>query len=311
MAEETSKTNVTSPAASSGTPGAAPARPGTGGGYQGGGQTGGYRGGGGGGGFRGGGGGGGGFRGGGGGGGGFRGGGGGGGGFRGGGGGGGFRGGGGGGFRGGQGGRPGGGRGRRDGRDGRFGDNREESDITEKVIFINRSSKVVKGGRRFNFSALIVAGDGKGKVGIGLGKAGEVADAIRKASENARQSMVTVALTGDTIPHRVVTCYGGATIMLRPACPGTGVIAGKIVRSVLESAGVKDVLTKSLSSNNAANVAKATLAALTGLRKRSDIYSDRGVPEPGAAAAAAKKAQAAAETTETVTATSTEEAVSE
>ncbi|MCS1408227.1 MAG: 30S ribosomal protein S5 [Verrucomicrobia subdivision 3 bacterium] len=148
------------------------------------------------------------------------------------------------------------------------------------MIFINRSSKVVKGGRRFNFSALIVAGDGKGKVGLGLGKAGEVANAIRKASENARRTMVTVALTGDTIPHRVDTCFGGATIMLRPACPGTGVIAGKIVRSVLESAGVKDVLTKSLGSNNAANVAKATLAALTGLRRRVDIFSDRGVAVP-------------------------------
>ena len=178
------------------------------------------------------------------------------------------------------------------------------------MIFINRSSKVVKGGRRFNFSALIVAGDGKGKVGLGLGKAGEVADAIRKASENARQSMVAVALTGDTIPHRVDTCYGGATIMLRPACPGTGVIAGKIVRSVLESAGVKDVLTKSLGSNNAANVAKATLAALTGLRKRVDIYSDRGVPVPGAAAAA-KEEGAEAETTETVAASTSEEAVAE
>ena len=309
MAEVTNNTNTPRPAATGttpvrpaapgGAPGAAPSRPGTGGGYQGGGQ-GGYRGGGGGGGFRGGGGGGGGFRGGGGG-----------GGFRGGGGGGGFRGGGGGGgFRGGQGGRPGGGRGRRDGRDGRFGDNREDSDITEKVIFINRSSKVVKGGRRFNFSALIVAGDGKGKVGLGLGKAGEVADAIRKASENARQSMVSVALTGDTIPHRVDTCYGGARIMLRPACPGTGVIAGKIVRSVLESAGVKDVLTKSLASNNAANVAKATLAALTGLRKRVDIYSDRGVPLPGASAAA-KEAVAVAETSEAVTAPSAEAAVSE
>lgn len=184
-----------------------------------------------------------------------------------------------GGFRGGQGGRGGGNRGRREGRS--RSENREESDVSEKVIFINRSSKVVKGGRRFNFSALIVAGDGKGKVGLGLGKAGEVSDAIRKASENARQAMVRVALTGDTIPHRVHTCFGGAAVMLRPACPGTGVIAGKVVRSVLESAGVKDVLTKSLGSNNAANVAKATLAALTGLRKRSDIYSERGVPAPG------------------------------
>lgn len=182
-------------------------------------------------------------------------------------------------FRG-QSGRAGGNRGRREGRAQRFSDNKEESEITEKVIFINRSSKVVKGGRRFNFSALIVAGDGKGKVGLGLGKAGEVADAIRKASENARRSMVSVALAGDTIPHRVNTCFGGASVMLRPACPGTGVIAGKVVRSVLDSAGVKDVLTKSLGSNNAANVAKATLAALTGLRNRVDIFADRGISAP-------------------------------
>lgn len=268
-----------------------------GGGFRGGQGGGGFRGGQGGGGFRGGQGGG---------------------GFRGGQGGGGFRGGQGGGFRGGQG-RQGGGRGRRDGRDGRFGDNREDSDITEKVLFINRSSKVVKGGRRFNFSALIVAGDGKGKVGLGLGKAGEVADAIRKASENARTSMVAVALTGDTIPHRVDTCYGGATIMLRPACPGTGVIAGKTVRAVLESAGIKDVLTKSLGSNNAANVAKATLAALTGLRHRADIYSDRGVPMPGAKKEA-KKEEAVSEsdaasvsepTTAETTAETQQETVSE
>lgn len=177
----------------------------------------------------------------------------------------------------GQSGRASGNRGRRDGRSQRFSDNKEESEITERVIFINRSSKVVKGGRRFNFSALIVAGDGKGKVGLGLGKAGEVADAIRKASENAKRSMVSVALAGNTIPHRVNTCFGGASIMLRPACPGTGVIAGKVVRSVLDSAGVKNVLTKSLGSNNAANVAKATLAALTGLRRRVDIFADRGM----------------------------------
>lgn len=199
-----------------------------------------------------------------------------------------------GGFRGGQIGRGGGNRGRREGRS-RSSDNREESDVAEKVIFINRSSKVVKGGRRFNFSALIVAGDGKGKVGLGLGKAGEVADAIRKASENARQAMVRVALTGDTIPHRVHSCFGGANVMLRPACPGTGVIAGKVVRSVLESAGVKDVLTKSLGSNNAANVAKATLAALTGLRRRSDIYSERGVPVPGEATPLIKTSDSPAE----------------
>ena len=179
------------------------------------------------------------------------------------------------------------------------------------MIFINRSSKVVKGGRRFNFSALIVAGDGKGKVGLGLGKAGEVADAIRKASENARKTMVSVALTGDTIPHRVDTCYGGATIMLRPACPGTGVIAGKIVRSVLESAGVKDVLTKSLASNNAANVAKATLAALTGLRKRVDIYADRGLPVPGARPEKTAAETAPAPEVEVAPAAAQEETVSE
>ncbi len=191
------------------------------------------------------------------------------------------------------GGRAGGNRGWREGRGGqKFSDNGGDSDITEKVIFINRSSKVVKGGRRFNFSALIVAGDGKGKVGLGLGKAGEVADAIRKASENARRSMVPVALTGNTIPHRVNTCFGGASVMLRPACPGTGVIAGKIVRSVLESAGVKDVLTKSLGSNNAANVAKATLAALTGLRRRVDIFADRGVAAPEQTARSAVEAPA-------------------
>jgi small subunit ribosomal protein S5 len=150
-------------------------------------------------------------------------------------------------------------------------------ELSEKVVFINRSSKVVKGGRRFSFSALVVVGDKHGRVGIGLGKAGEVADAIRKAGDVAKAHMVSVSLKENTIPHEVISNYGGASVLLRPASPGTGVIAGKTVRAVLESAGVKDVLTKSLGSKNAANVVKATLAALQQLRLREDIYRARGL----------------------------------
>jgi small subunit ribosomal protein S5 len=145
------------------------------------------------------------------------------------------------------------------------------------VVFINRSAKVVKGGRRFSFSALVVVGDRRGKVGLGLGKGGEVSDAIRKGGEIARNSMVSVSLKGQTIPHEVHSRYCGAVILLRPASPGTGVIAGKTVRSVLESVGIKDVLSKSLGSKNAANVVKATIAALQQLRLREDIYLARGL----------------------------------
>lgn len=152
-----------------------------------------------------------------------------------------------------------------------------EHELTEKVVFINRSAKVVKGGRRFNFSALIVVGDRKGKVGIGLGKAGEVADAIRKGGEMARSQMLEVSLKGPTIPHEVFSHFCGAKVLLRPASPGTGIIAGKTVRAVLESAGVKDVLSKSLGSKNAANVVKATLAALLSLRLQETIYQGRGL----------------------------------
>jgi len=150
-------------------------------------------------------------------------------------------------------------------------------ELTEKVVFINRSAKVVKGGRRFNFSALIVGGDKNGRVGVGLGKAGEVADAIRKGGDLARSQMVGVSLKDATIPHEVFSHYCGAKVLLRPASPGTGVIAGPTVRAVLESAGVKDVLTKSLGSKNAANVVKATLEALLSLRLREDIYKGRGL----------------------------------
>lgn len=156
-------------------------------------------------------------------------------------------------------------------------DGKPLNELMEKVVYINRSAKVVKGGRRFSFSALVVVGDKKGRVGLGLGKAGEVADAIRKGGEVARSSMVPVSLSGVTLPHEVFYEYGGAKILLRPASPGTGVIAGKTVRAVLESAGVKDALSKSLGSNNAANVVKATLGALQQLRMREDIYKSRGI----------------------------------
>lgn len=156
-------------------------------------------------------------------------------------------------------------------------DGQKSEELTEKVVFINRTAKVVKGGRRFNFSALIVVGDKRGRVGVGLGKASEVADSIRKGGEAARSQMVSVSLKDATIPHEVFAHYCGAKIVLRPASPGTGVIAGKTVRSVLESVGIKDILTKSLGSNNAANVVKATLKALLSLRTHETIYKSRGL----------------------------------
>ena len=152
-----------------------------------------------------------------------------------------------------------------------------KGDTTEKVVFINRCAKVVKGGRRFSFSALIVAGDHDGMVGYGFGKANEVSEAIRKASDAARKSMVKVSLHENTIPHEVVGEYDGARVLLRPASPGTGVIAGGGVRAVAEAAGIRDVLAKSLGSSNHANVVKATMAALCALRRRDQILRVRGI----------------------------------
>ena len=155
------------------------------------------------------------------------------------------------------------------------GPQKEDDGIVEKVIHINRSSKVVKGGRRFGFSALVVVGDKEGKVGLGTGKAREVISCINKGTEVARRNMVKVSLHGATLPHEVYSIYDGARVLLRPASPGTGIIAGKIVRAVLESAGVRDVLSKSLGSKNPANVAKAALQALQQLRRREDVMAVR------------------------------------
>ena len=154
---------------------------------------------------------------------------------------------------------------------------REQSEYMEKLVFLNRVSKTVKGGRVAKFSALMVVGDGKGKVGYGLGKAAEVPEAIRKGIEDAKKNIIEVSLKGTTIPHEVIGRYGAAQVLLKPAAPGTGVLAGGTVRAVVEMAGIKDIRAKCLRSSNPTNVVKATFEGLRALRTREQVAAARGL----------------------------------